>query len=58
MPPVGFKTKTPVFQQEKTVHALDRAATMFGIYVLQVLEFCPVKDLDSWKSAHLIVSPG
>jgi hypothetical protein len=27
MPQVGFKSTTPVFQQVKTVHALDCAAT-------------------------------
>jgi hypothetical protein len=30
MPQVGFKPKTPVFEREKTVHALDRAATVIG----------------------------
>jgi hypothetical protein len=30
MPQVGFEPATPVFQQEKTVHASDRAATVTG----------------------------
>jgi hypothetical protein len=30
MPRVGFEPKTPVFERAKTVHALDRAATMTG----------------------------
>jgi hypothetical protein len=27
---VGFEPKTPVFEQAKTVHALERAATVIG----------------------------
>jgi hypothetical protein len=30
MPPVGFETTIPVFKRTKTVHALDRAATVIG----------------------------
>jgi hypothetical protein len=30
MPRVGFEPTTPVFQRAKTVHALDRAATVIG----------------------------
>jgi hypothetical protein len=30
MPQVGFKPTTPVFEQTKTVHTLDRAATLIG----------------------------
>jgi hypothetical protein len=30
MPLVGFEPKTPVFKSAKTVHALDRAATLIG----------------------------
>jgi hypothetical protein len=30
MPRVGFEPKTPVFEQAKTVHALDRAAIVIG----------------------------
>jgi hypothetical protein len=30
MPRVGFETTTPLFEVEKAVHALDRAATVFG----------------------------
>jgi hypothetical protein len=40
MHPVGFKPTTPVLKQAKTVHALDRAATMTGtpiyIYIYRV----------------------
>jgi hypothetical protein len=31
MPLVGFETLIPVFARAKTVHALDRAATVIGI---------------------------
>jgi hypothetical protein len=30
MPRVGFEPTTPVFEREKTVHALDRATTVIG----------------------------
>jgi hypothetical protein len=30
MPRVGFELTIPVFQRMKTVHALDRAATVIG----------------------------
>jgi hypothetical protein len=30
MPRVKFEPATPVFEREKTVHALDRAATAIG----------------------------
>jgi hypothetical protein len=30
MPRVGFKPTTQVFERAKTVHALDRAATVIG----------------------------
>jgi hypothetical protein len=31
MPLFGFEPTTPVFKRAKTVHALDRAATVIGI---------------------------
>jgi hypothetical protein len=30
MPQVGFEPTIPVFEQAKTVHGLDRAATVIG----------------------------
>jgi hypothetical protein len=30
MPRVGFEPTIPAFEQAKTVHALDRAATVIG----------------------------
>jgi hypothetical protein len=39
MPRVGFEPTTPVFKQAKTVHALDRKATVIGSLVtLQFLK--------------------
>jgi hypothetical protein len=34
MPPAEFEPKIPEFERAKTVHALDRAATVMGIYSL------------------------
>jgi hypothetical protein len=34
MPRVGFEITTPVFERAKTVHALDRAATVIAIDLL------------------------
>jgi hypothetical protein len=34
MPRVGFEPMIPIFQRAKTFHALDRAATVIGKYVL------------------------
>jgi hypothetical protein len=31
MPRVEFEPTTPVFQLAKTIHALDRVATVFGV---------------------------
>jgi hypothetical protein len=31
MPRVGFEPTIPVFERAKTVHALDRAATVIGV---------------------------
>jgi hypothetical protein len=32
MPQVGFESTIPVFKRAKTVHALDRAATVIGFF--------------------------
>jgi hypothetical protein len=34
MPQVGFEHTTPVFERAKTVHTLDRAATVIGTHKL------------------------
>jgi hypothetical protein len=36
MPRVGFEPTIPVFEGVKTVHALDRAATMIGCFCIYV----------------------
>jgi hypothetical protein len=33
MPQVGFESTIPVFERAKTVHALDRAATVIGTLI-------------------------
>jgi hypothetical protein len=43
MPRVGFESTTPVFEREKTVHALDSAAAVIGIKIIlpgTKTEFC------------------
>jgi hypothetical protein len=34
MPPVGFEPTIAVFEWSKTVHTLDRAVTVIGVYLL------------------------
>jgi hypothetical protein len=34
MPSVGFEPMIPVFEPAKTVHALGRAATVIGLYII------------------------
>jgi hypothetical protein len=36
MPRVGFEPMIPVFERAKTVHALDRAATVIGFILYTV----------------------
>jgi hypothetical protein len=33
---VGFETTTPVFKREKTVHAIDRAATVIDTVITYI----------------------
>jgi hypothetical protein len=50
MPQMGFESTIPVFEQAKTVHALDRAATVTG---LASVTGSDVKKLtNSWYSKH------
>jgi hypothetical protein len=39
---VGFEPTIPVFERAKTVHALDRAATVIGITDLHALQITTV----------------
>jgi hypothetical protein len=55
MPQVGFESTTPAFERAKTVHALDREATMTGLLPsgLHFLEFLIV-FVRAVCPAHLI----
>jgi hypothetical protein len=48
MPPVGFEPMIPVFQRVKTVHALDRAATVIGSLCSRIFKLteqtCPISE--------------
>jgi hypothetical protein len=46
MPRVGFEPTIPVFEGAKTVHALDRAVTVFGISEYTYSKFIPVNFAD------------
>jgi hypothetical protein len=39
MPQVGFEPTIPVFVRAKTVHVLERAATVTGISICTVTQF-------------------
>jgi hypothetical protein len=52
MPRVGFELTIPVFEQEKTVHDLDRAATVIGLSKLY-----PIHKLEDCTSLLIIVPP-
>jgi hypothetical protein len=44
MPGVRFETTIPAFERAKTVHALDRAATVIGINVTRQFKFVTWHD--------------
>jgi hypothetical protein len=47
MPRVGFEPMIPVFEQAKTVHALDCAATVIGIMItkgIKIFGECLLQD--------------
>jgi hypothetical protein len=52
MPRVGFEATIPAFERAKTVHALDRAATVIGIKTYGgVIHIHPrILDLDTFRS--------
>jgi hypothetical protein len=39
MPQVGFEPTIPVLEREKTVHVIDRAATVTGIYTFGLQKY-------------------
>jgi hypothetical protein len=41
---VGFEPTTPVFEQAKTVHALDRATTVISLSVNNIVQFPANED--------------
>jgi hypothetical protein len=44
MPRVGLEPTTPVFERAKTVHALDRAATVIGSIMFYPLHISIITD--------------
>jgi hypothetical protein len=44
MPLAGFELTIPVFERAKTLHALDRAATVTGLY--STCSYVSVKSYD------------
>jgi hypothetical protein len=40
MSQVGFQPTTPTLERGKTVHALDRAATLIGATFISILKVC------------------
>jgi hypothetical protein len=38
MPRVGFEPMTQVFKRKKTVHALDRTATVIGRHIIETIK--------------------
>jgi hypothetical protein len=45
MPRVGFEPTIPVFERAKTVHALDRAVTVIGLYIPQCTKYICLTNL-------------
>jgi hypothetical protein len=43
MPRVGFEPTIPMFERAKTVHALDRAATVIGYYSVLGIKISKIK---------------
>jgi hypothetical protein len=45
MPGVGFEPTIPVFEQVKTVHALERAATVIGATLFLALQVWEISNM-------------
>jgi hypothetical protein len=43
MPRVRFEPTIPAFERAKTVHALDRAATVIGLHVVTITEILTIR---------------
>jgi hypothetical protein len=52
---VGFEAATPVLEREKTVHVLDRAATVIGTLVSKkvIIFFLHVKQKQNYMSERM-----
>jgi hypothetical protein len=57
MPRVRFETTIPVFEREKTVHALDRAATEIG-WEINRLSKSDYKDCFIFEALHVQMFDG
>jgi hypothetical protein len=54
MPSVGIEPTIPAFERAKTVHALDRAATVIGGGMAKLLKLC-MKVYINWNYVYSIV---
>jgi hypothetical protein len=52
MPQVGFEPTIPVFERAKTVHALDRAATVIGALVSPFIKSIDLSTSNSVFTVH------
>jgi hypothetical protein len=61
---VGFEPTIPVFDRAKTVHALDRAATVIGYYVFiyslfnNSVSISESLSTDHWSGTHIFGAVG
>jgi hypothetical protein len=53
MPEVGFEPTIPVYERAKTVHDLDRAATVIGFIISLLSE--KLNDQDVYQRSVLLV---
>jgi hypothetical protein len=55
MPRVEFESTIPVFERAKTVHALDRAATVIGPDILRAMKW-KEDEMDSICIIHCLAT--
>jgi hypothetical protein len=58
MPRVGFEPTIPVLERVKTVHGLDRAATVIGSSSAEEVLIILIKALRSYLPQHLLCHVG
>jgi hypothetical protein len=51
MPRMGFERTIPAFDRTKTVHALDRAATMIGITYIYLANY--ERSIEFWADIYI-----